>query len=113
MSHHKGKTMKHEHGKSQHVKTCQRLGPTFVIASQASKTRHPRERAFNDPSAGQQNEASLGLWQLDHFQAHPVSSGGGAGWLAGVSLIHVCQFDMVSRFFLYRCGKKADLSSIL
>ncbi len=50
MSHYKGKTMKHEHSKSQQVETDQGLWQALIVASQTTKARHPGKRALNNPA---------------------------------------------------------------
>ena len=50
MSHQKDKTMKHEHSESQQVKARQGLWQALIIASQATKARHPGKTALH-PSA--------------------------------------------------------------
>src|SRR5450755_171150 len=87
MSHYKGKTMKHEHGKSQQVKTNQRLWQAFIIASQTAKPCHPGKTALDDPAARQQNEAMLGLRQFDDVQAYPMCLGCLCWLITSVALI--------------------------
>src|SRR6266487_5121033 len=100
MSHYKGKTMKHEHGKRQQVKTRQRLWQAGIRASQAAKSCHPGETALHHPSARQQNEATPGLGQFDDLQTYSLCFGC-LGWLiARVSLIDESQLDMVACRFL-------------
>jgi hypothetical protein len=89
----KSKTMKHEHGKSQQVQTSQCLCPTIVISGQATKTRHRRERALHDPSAGQQDEASFGFWQAHDFQPHALHFRCLGRGFARVALINKGEFD--------------------
>ena len=79
--------MKHEHGKSQHVKTSQRLWQAGIRASQAAKACHPGATALHYPSARQQNEAMLGLWQFDDLQTYALCFGCLCGLIARVSLI--------------------------
>jgi hypothetical protein len=113
MSHYKGKTMKHEHGESQQVKTSQRLWQALIVASQAAKSCHPGETALHHPSSRQQNEASLGLWQFDDLQTYALCFGC-LGWLiARVSLIDESQLDMVACRFLDGGSQFAHLSAIL
>src|SRR6266566_5336327 len=113
MSHYKGKTMKHEHSKSQQVKTSQRLWQAFKVASQATEPCHPGKTALHHPSARQQNEATLGLGQFDDFQAYPLCLGRLCRFIASVALIHESQLDMVARHFLDSGGQFAHLSAIL
>src|SRR5581483_7578034 len=100
MSHYRSKTMKHKHGKSQQVKTSQRLWQALIVASQTAKACHPGETALHDPAARQQNEAMLGLRQFDELQTYALCFGC-LGWLiARVSLIDESQLDMIACRFL-------------
>src|SRR5437588_11771687 len=101
MSHYKSKTMKHEHSKSQQVKTHQRLWQALIVASQATKARHPGKTALYDPSAWQQDESSLGLGQFDDFQAHSLVFGCLCGLIARVALIDESQLHALSCHFLH------------
>ena len=68
---------------------------------------------LDDPAAWQQDEAALGLWQFDDFQAYPVFFGRLSRLLACVPLIHESQFHALSRRFLHGCGQFTYLSPIL
>ena len=48
------------------------LWESFVVSGEASEARGPGERAFDDPSARQEHEASLGHGMLDHFKPDAV-----------------------------------------
>src|SRR6266567_2091306 len=100
MSHQKDKTMQHEDRKSQHMKTYQRLWQALVVASQATKARHPGKTALDHPSAWQQDESTLGLGQFDDFQAYSVCLGRLGRLVAGVPLINESQVHALSRRFL-------------
>src|SRR6266487_479369 len=113
MSHYKSKTMKHEHGESQQVKTCQCLRPTFVIASQAAEACRPRKRALHHPSPGQQDKTALPIWQFDHLQTHAMSCCGLRWLITGISLIDICQLDGASGHFLHGGCQFLHLGSIL
>jgi len=64
----------HEHqaGENQEVQADQRVGQSLVVAGDATEARHPGDRSLDDPTAGQQHEAPLGLGRLDHLQADAV-----------------------------------------
>src|SRR5690349_19721813 len=96
MSHQKSKAMKHEHDKSQDMKTSQRLWPALVIASQAPKAGRPGETALHHPSARQQHEAAFGLWQCDHLQAYALRCRRLSRFLTGVASIDVGQLHRSS-----------------
>jgi hypothetical protein len=113
MSHQKGKTMQHEHSKSQQVKTRQRFWQAFIGTCQTTKARHPGKRAFHHPPAWQQDEAPLGLGQFDDFQAHPLLLSRLCRSLARVASIYESQLHVVSGHLLDGCGQLAHLRSIL
>src|SRR6266496_544684 len=113
MNHQKSKTMKHEYGKGQQVKTCQRLWKALVVACQTAKPRCPCEATLNDPTSGQEHKAAFGLWQLDHFQAHPMGFGHLRWLIARIPLIDERQLHAASSRFLDGLGQFADLSPIL
>src|SRR5450755_633302 len=98
MSHYRGKTMKHEHGKSQQVKTCHCLGQALVVTSQAAKARHPGKTALYYLSARQQNEAMFRLWQFDDLQPDALCFGCLCWLIARIALVHKGQFDVVARY---------------
>jgi hypothetical protein len=105
--------MKQKHHEGQHMKTGQGFRPALVIASQTTKARHPGERALHHPSAGQQDEASLGLGQANHFQAHAMGLGNLGRVLASVTLIDKGEFDVLSRHFLHGSGQLPHLIPVL
>src|ERR1700730_6540504 len=113
MGHYKSKTMKHEHSKSQQVKTGQRFWPALIVASQATKPCRPGKTALHDPSAWQQDEAAFGLWQFDHLQAYSLLASSLSRLITGVALINKRQLDMVARHFLDSGSQFAHLSAIL
>src|SRR5205807_2318896 len=103
MSHDKGKTMKHEDSESQQVKTGQYVWQPFVVTGQATKTRHPGKTSLNDPTSGQQDEATLGLWQFDHFQTDAMRFRLSRWHIACISLISIRQLYLVPCHFLDGC----------
>ena len=109
----KSKTVKHEHGESQQVQTSQCLRPTFVITGLTTKTRYPRERAFHDPSAEQQNKTAFGLWQFDYLQTHARSSRCLRRFITALALIHRDQLDAASSHLLHGSCQFPHLGSIL
>src|SRR5689334_6183236 len=113
MSHQKSKPMKHEHRKSEQVKTCQRLWKALVVASQATKARHPSEGSLHDPSPGQEHKTTFGLWQLNDLQSDPVRTRLLCRFIAGVASINKGQFDRFARGFLDSGGQFAYLGPIL
>src|SRR5258708_37834930 len=113
MGHHKGKTMKHEHSKSQQMKTSQRFWQAFIVARQAAEPGHPGKTALPYPSAWQQDKTVLGFGQLDDFQAYPMYTRCLCRLIASVSLVHESQLHVLPRFFLPRSRQFAYLSPIL
>src|SRR5450759_2657292 len=113
MSHNKGKSMKHEHSKSQQVKTRQRLWQPFIVASQATKTRHPGKTALHEPTPRQQHETALGMWQLDDLQLHTLLFGLLSRHFARVSLIDKGQFHRVPGDVLHGLSQFAYLGTVL
>ncbi len=105
--------MKHEHSKGQQMQTNQRLWQAFVVASQATKTRHPGKTALHHPPARQQDKATLGLWQLHHFQLHAMLQSFLRRRIPRVGLIDEGQLNRMFRHFLHRCRQLAHLSPIL
>ena len=67
--------MEHNHGKSQKMQALQGFRQTFVVTDEATKATHPAKTTLDDPTARQQDKASLGIGQFDHFQAQPVLNG--------------------------------------
>ena len=82
-------------------------------ASEATKASSPAEGAFDDPAAGQKDEAAFGLVEFDDVQLEAVRGGGLRGRGAGVALIDVVQFDVVAGHRLNVRGERADLGAIL
>src|SRR5258705_5938551 len=66
----------------------------FVVSCEATKTGGPSEASFDDPSSGQQHEASFGLGVLYHLEPDAMLSRCLFGRLAGVALIHIGQLDV-------------------
>src|SRR6266851_10058485 len=57
----------------------------FVVSCEATETGGPSEASFDDPSSGQQHEASFGLGVLDHLEPDAMLSRCLFGRLAGVA----------------------------
>ena len=75
----------------------QRFRRSFVISRQAAQARLPCKTAFDHLTTWQQHEeASLGLFMLDYFQADAVSLSLLRGTLAGVALITKGQFHRLA-----------------
>ena len=65
----------------------QDIEATLVVANEASEAGLPGEGALDYPSARQEDEAALGLGELDHVEADAVGSGVRCGDGTGVALI--------------------------
>lgn len=68
----------------------------LVVASEKSKASCPAEGPFSHPTAWQEHEAFLGLWQLDDLEANAPVSGGLFSLRAGVALVHKNDFDRLA-----------------
>src|SRR3954470_5992121 len=69
--------------------------------------------ADHDPTAWEQHEAPLGLWQLHHLQLDAVLAGCRGWLLAGVALIDEGDLYALAGRRLYGLGQPADLSTII
>src|SRR5437588_12334912 len=95
------------------MKPCQRLRQAFVVTRQPPKTSGPGETALHHPSPWQQDEASLGAWELHYFQPHAFSFGSFCCCFTSVAGINVCQLYVVPSRFLYRLGQLLHLLAVL
>ena len=102
--------LEHEHGEGDGVHVGQRLGEALVIANKAAAARGQGERTLNHPTSRQQNEAALGLRQLDPFKADAAGGRSSGGPFAGVALIHIGHPDAFARRFLDLLGKPLTAS---
>jgi hypothetical protein len=73
-------------GESDEVEAGEGLGQALVVAGEAAVTRRPGEGAFHDLALGQEDEAVLGLGELDDLQADAQGGGLGGRRVAGVAL---------------------------
>ena len=64
--------MSHENGEGDEMQTDKGVAQAFVIAGEAPEASHPGEAAFNDPTSGQEDEATLGDGQLDDLETDAV-----------------------------------------
>ena len=78
------KMVSHENGKGDKMQASQSLRQALIVTGQTTKTRHPSKRTLNHPTPGQENEAFLGLGQLDDHQLDPMALGRFlGGWQVG------------------------------
>ena len=68
---------------------------------------------FWDPTPGQQDEAALGLGQLDDFQLDPMFFGLLSRCISGIALVNESEFDRLTSDLLDRLRQFAHLRSIL
>src|SRR4051812_25889025 len=105
--------MKHEASKGEVVESGKGLGETFVVASQTAEPRRPRERSFNHPATGKEDEATLGLGMLDDFELDAVSLRPLFSGLAGIALVHIRQLHAPISNLLHCLREFFDLLAIL
>lgn len=80
-------TKGHKHSNGDKVQARQGIGQPLIVAGQTPETRRPSEGALNDPTFGQEDEASLGIRQFDHDQVNALF-GGGLGWfISSIALV--------------------------
>jgi hypothetical protein len=95
------------------MQACERLWQPFIVTRQAAEASCPDEAALHDPATRQQDAASLGLWQFDHYQLWAMSNCILRRLFAGVALIHKGQFDRLAGGFLHLFGQFLDLGTVL
>ncbi len=83
-------------GEDSEPEALDRTGQPLAVFPRPPEVRHPREVAFDDPSPGQQDEASLGLRQLHDVQRDPVVVGVVFRLLAGVALVLIGQVHVLA-----------------
>src|SRR5262245_42296919 len=112
MSHKLDKAFQHENGKGQEMQASQGFRQPFVVASQSAAASSPGKAALNDPTAGQQDKAQLGFWELDDFQLNAML-GRILGWLvAGVALVDKSQFYRLTGEGLNLLGQLLNLGTL-
>ena len=79
--------MCHQDSKGHKVETGESLVQACGVACKTTEARHPGEGAFDNPASGQEDEAALGLVQLDDIEVDAVLSGGVGDFFAGVALV--------------------------
>ena len=105
--------MEHEAGKSDEVQARQHPWQALIIASEAAKARGPGEVALDDPATRQQDEAVLGLGQLDDLELDAVGRGVRRRLVARVPLVDVGQLHVLAGGLLHRRRQGGDLGAIL
>jgi hypothetical protein len=84
----------------------------LVVFHEPSTTRSPGEGPLHNPTSGQQNEASLGLRQLDHLKLDPFGCGCLRRCLASIALIDIGEGYRVTCRILDIGGQAADSLAI-
>jgi len=105
--------MKHEYSKGQQMKTDQVLWKAYVVASQATETRHPSKTALHHPAPGQQDKAVLRFRQFDDFQLNTMLFGLLDRCITGVSLINEGEFARLASRLLHCLSQLAHLRTVL
>ena len=95
------------------VQADQGLGEPLVVLGQPPEARGPSERALHDPAARQQDEAPLGLRQLDDLQLDAMRAGVLRRVLARIALIHVGQLHVLAGHLLDRVRQLGHLRPLL
>ena len=85
----------------------------LVISCESAEACGPGEAALDDPTAWQQHEASFCHGMLDHFEPQAVLLGGLGSVRAGVTLVHIGQFDGAAGDLLHLLGELLHLGAIL
>ena len=62
-----GEVSEHETGEGEVVESGEGVSKAFIVSGQPSEPCGPAEAALDDPSSGQEDEASFGFGVLDHF----------------------------------------------
>jgi hypothetical protein len=79
--------MEQETGEGEEVESSPGRGQTFRVARQAAKATRPGEVALHHPLPGQEDDAAVGLGQLDHRQLDPVFCRGRSWLFTGVAVV--------------------------
>jgi len=91
----------------------QRCRQSLIVSGQPSKPCRPRKGPLHDPTPRQQDEPSLGLVMLDHFQLNACSCRRHGRLAAGISLVDESDFHLLLCGQLNRLGQVANLRPIL
>lgn len=105
--------MQHQAGKGHEVQPRQDLRQPLIVPGEPAEARGPGEATLDDPALGQQDEATIGVRQLDHSQADAMG-GRCVGWLlARVPLVDVGQLDGLASDLLHGRRQGVDLGPVL
>ena len=91
------KAMQQQDSKRKEMPSCQRLWQPLIVPRQPAQAGGPGETALHHPASGQENNASLGLRQLDHFQADALLRRCLQGLVSGRALVPQGDFHTLAR----------------
>ena len=100
-------------GEGNEVESGQGLGQALIVTGESPETCRPGKRAFEDPTAWQQDEAPLGFRVLDDLQSDAVRLGRFGRSIAGVALVHIGQFHRVTGDRLHLASELLHLLPLL
>jgi hypothetical protein len=106
-------TLEQQDREDQNMQACQRVRQPFIVSGQSAKTRAPAETPLHHPSAGQQDEALLGLGQFHHFKLDATGRRVLGRLGTGVALVYKHDFDRFPRDDLPLVGQPLYLRSVL
>jgi hypothetical protein len=105
--------MEQETDEGQEMQRSQSRGEALIVARESAEACGPGKVALHHPASREEDEAPLGLGQLDHCQLDAVLCGRLSRLWAGVALIDVRQLHMLARHLLYGAGQLLDLRPLL
>jgi len=91
----------------------QRCRQSLIVSGRSSEPSRPRKGPLHHPTPRQQNEPSLGLVMLDHFQLNSCSRRRLGRLAAGISLVDESDLHLLLCGQLNRLGQVANLRPIL
>src|SRR5579871_841342 len=86
----------HQNGEGQEMQPLESIRQTFIVTGQPAKASHPAKGALNDPAAGQQDKAALGVGQFDDLKLDALLSGSVGRLVAGIALVNKGHFDALT-----------------
>ncbi|MDB5075414.1 MAG: hypothetical protein JWO42_1593 [Chloroflexi bacterium] len=105
--------MEQQADKGHEVQADERLGQAFVVLGPPAEARSPGEAAFDHPPVRQEDEAALGLGQLDDFEGDALLLGGFGHVLAGVAQVQKGHVDVVAAHRLNPLRQGCHLGALL
>jgi len=95
------------------MQSFERFWKAFIITHQTTETGQPAKEALNDPAAGQEHKAFLGVGQLDNHQADALLGGGLFGFIPRIALIDKDDVHRLASGLLHCLGQGGNLRPIL